>query len=129
MLTLGLVLLPGTLNVGISPNVIMGLSPTIPTTSEPIVLATYQLFISSPLAPDTLLTLGPSSPSSVNGDGPALIDETASNLAAFDFTSDLLLNQTFEPTPELYPIPEPATGGLMVLVSGGIFFTRRFFIA
>lgn len=31
---------------------------------------------------------------------------------------------------ELYDaIPEPATGGLMVLISGGLFFTRRFFPA
>jgi len=126
LVQLSLTLPVSALNVGTPPSVIMGLGPPILTIPEPVLLATYQVLPVASLPADTLLTLGPSSPSSVFGSGPAYVDGTYSEAAPFSYTSDVLLNQSAAPTPELYPvIPEPASLALLSLGSLALVWVRR----
>jgi hypothetical protein len=126
LLQVGLALPVEALNLGTPPSVIMGLNPPILTISEPVLLATYTVLPVAVLPADTLLTLGPSSPSSVGGSGPAYVDGASFDVAPFSYTSDVLLNQSAAPTPELYPvIPEPTSLALLGLGALALGCVRR----
>ena len=120
--SVGLTLPPGAINVGSIDNVISGFGGVL---TEPAVIGTYSIVNFAGFQVfDGLMTLGPSTPSSVDGTGPVYLDNFNS-VENFSFSSGLRINKVFEDTPELYPIPEPATLSLLTLGSLALVMGRR----
>jgi len=88
---------PSAVNVGSSQtDVIVGTGETLDN-SAPLILAKYTFLATAPLV-DELITIGPSTPSSVGDCNAAWASPTLS-LYRFHFSSDLLLNQDVLSTP------------------------------
>lgn len=108
--------------VGVAP-------PGLSTTPEPVWLATLTFQNISISLIDSLITIGPTTPSSFPGDNVGGIYERATDeITPFDYASGLLVNQVSVATPDLYPassVPEPS---IIWLLSSGlalIGFVRR----
>ena len=104
------------------------MNPALPTAPEPVLLATYTAMIPGP-ALDILISLGPSTPSSVGG-MPAYVNQNTAPVFPFTFASSLVINPVQLSAPPLHgpddeqpPIPEPASLSLLGL--GGLALFRR----
>jgi len=99
--------------VGVAP-------PGLSTTIEPVWLATLTFQNINASLTDSLITIGPTSPSSFPGDNVGGILTQGDVIIPFSSASDLLVNQDTLPTPELYPassVPEPS---IIWLIGSGL---------
>lgn len=112
---------PSPVNAGntINPEVAFGGN----VVGEPLLLATYQFFATGNPPTPTLLSLG-GIDIAFGGLGVPAYTDDQNNKVAFSFASDLLINPTGQPAPELYP-PFPEPSSLALLGLGGLMLSRR----
>ena len=120
---------PAPINIGTPTNVIAGTGGAV-ATPGPVVIVRYQLgWFAGPVVPETLISLGPSTPSSFSPATPGYLQPNG-ELVAWECTTNLLINPsngaTAPPQCSTDQVPAPATFALLGLGLLGVAIRRRF---